>query len=342
MLKIDNGILAHIQDDLSRKIYKKRIDYNNGDLRALEDIVLTVKGGKQLIDFMEAHKNQLYIFGAGILGKELFEAWKWKYTFQAFIDNDKSKQGKEMGGVSIISLNDIAPEVRSVVGIIIANKFHGDEIEIQLQKENFNYDNMFHFGKLRIALNQLQYFDLEELDKNRKERFVDCGAFDGKTSVYMCEWYKNNVDMVWMFEPDKQMAKKCRESFKETGVHNYEIIEKAVYSVKTQLAFDSTGNGSANLNPEGNTIVNTISLDEVLGGESPSFIKMDIEGAELEAIKGAKEVIQTYKPKLAICVYHKYEDLDVIPKLLLEYNPDYRFYLRHYSLVLTETVLYAL
>ncbi len=342
MLKIDNKILGYMQDDLSKEIYKKRIDFNNGNSRALEDIILTVRGGKQLKDFMEANKNHLYIFGAGILGKELFEAWKWKYSFCGFIDNDKRKQGKSMGGVPIIGLDEIAPKDRKSVSIIIANKFYGDDIETQLRKENFCCENIFQFGKARIRLNRLQYFDLEELDKSCKERFVDCGAFDGKTSMYMYEWYKNNVDKIWMFEPDKTVAERCRENFKTTGFQNYEVIEKAVYSTKTQLSFTSTGDGSASLNSEGNIIVDTVSLDEIIGEESPSFIKMDVEGAELEALKGAKEIIQTYKPKLAICVYHKYEDLDEIPRLLLEYNPDYHFYLRHYSLVMTETVLYAL
>ncbi len=83
-------------------------------------------------------------------------------------------------------------------------------------------------------------------------------------------------------------------------------------------------------------------LDEAIGEESPSFIKMDIEGAELEALKGAKNIIQKYAPKLAVCVYHKPEDMEEIPQLLLEYNPNYRFYLRHYSLTMNETVLYAL
>ena len=73
-----------------------------------------------------------------------------------------------------------------------------------------------------------------------------------------------------------------------------------------------------------------------------TFIKMDIEGSEIPALRGAKEIIETQKPKLAICVYHKPEDIWEIPELILDYVPEYRLYLRHYSITYTETVLYAI
>ena len=68
---------------------------------------------------------------------------------------------------------------------------------------------------------------------------------------------------------------------------------------------------------------------------------MDVEGEEYEALKGAARIIEEQKPKLAISVYHKNEDIFLIPQLLLELRKDYKFYLRHYSLVTNETVLYA-
>lgn len=73
-----------------------------------------------------------------------------------------------------------------------------------------------------------------------------------------------------------------------------------------------------------------------------SFIKMDIEGSELEAIKGCKEHIKRDKPILAICVYHKPEDIVDIPLYILSLRSDYRFMMRHYSTKNSETVLYAI
>lgn len=69
---------------------------------------------------------------------------------------------------------------------------------------------------------------------------------------------------------------------------------------------------------------------------------MDIEGSEMEALKGAENTIGKYKPRLAICVYHKPEDIIEIPLKILELNPEYKLYLRHYSYIHTETVLYAI
>lgn len=79
------------------------------------------------------------------------------------------------------------------------------------------------------------------------------------------------------------------------------------------------------------------------GGATPiTFIKMDIEGSELEALKGAKETIKQFKPKLAICVYHKKEDLLEIPQYILSLNPGYKLFLRNAASIPTDVVLYAL
>lgn len=89
------------------------------------------------------------------------------------------------------------------------------------------------------------------------------------------------------------------------------------------------------------SFIEVAAVDDVLWDKDVTFIKMDIEGAELEALKGAGLTIQRCKPKLAICVYHKPEDIWEIPNLILDYYPDYKLYLRHYSLHFGETVLYA-
>ncbi|MCL1983378.1 MAG: FkbM family methyltransferase, partial [Clostridiales bacterium] len=73
----------------------------------------------------------------------------------------------------------------------------------------------------------------------------------------------------------------------------------------------------------------------------PTYIKMDIEGAELMALKGAENIIRSHKPKLAISAYHKPEDVYTLPMLIRSYRNDYKFYLRHYTNSLNETVLYA-
>ncbi len=68
---------------------------------------------------------------------------------------------------------------------------------------------------------------------------------------------------------------------------------------------------------------------------------MDIEGFEKRALIGAKKIITEQEPALGISIYHKREDIWEIPKLILDLNSEYKFFLRHYSLGVIDTVLYA-
>ena len=72
-----------------------------------------------------------------------------------------------------------------------------------------------------------------------------------------------------------------------------------------------------------------------------SYIKMDVEGSELEALKGSIETIKKYRPKLAISLYHKPEDVIEIPVFLEKLDLGYKYYLRHYQTRMEETVLYS-
>ena len=83
-------------------------------------------------------------------------------------------------------------------------------------------------------------------------------------------------------------------------------------------------------------------IDDVVGKDNVTFIKMDIEGSELEALRGASKTIQEHSPKLAISVYHKPEDIIDIPLFISEINSGYKFYLRHYTNWSVDTVLYAI
>lgn len=87
--------------------------------------------------------------------------------------------------------------------------------------------------------------------------------------------------------------------------------------------------------------MSVVSLDKCIQGKV-TFIKMDIKGAELVALQGAGNIIQTQKPKLAICIYHKEEDLTEIPMYIKELVPEYQLYIRHYSNNAFETALYAI
>ncbi|MBI5847485.1 MAG: FkbM family methyltransferase [Nitrospirae bacterium] len=91
--------------------------------------------------------------------------------------------------------------------------------------------------------------------------------------------------------------------------------------------------------------VRTITVDDFAAAKKLSnvnFIKMDIEGAELEALKGAENTLRKYRPKLAISLYHKVEDFADIPKFIESLGLGYRYYLGHFTIHEEETVLFAM
>jgi len=94
---------------------------------------------------------------------------------------------------------------------------------------------------------------------------------------------------------------------------------------------------------EGKELVKLVKFDDYIPEEDRrqvTYIKLDIEGAEMEALIGMKETIAKYKPKLAVCLYHKPADLWELPLFIHQLNPDYKLYIRqHYPV--NEIVLYA-
>ena len=88
-------------------------------------------------------------------------------------------------------------------------------------------------------------------------------------------------------------------------------------------------------------MIETVALDEVLAGKKITFLKMDVEGAEYDALLGAEKLIKECRPRMAISIYHKPEDIITIPDLILKMNPDYRITFRHYGLDDLETIMYV-
>ena len=129
---------------------------------------------------------------------------------------------------------------------------------------------------------------------------------------------------------------------KKKNISNYKLIIKGLYDRNTNVCF-STQDGSGAMIAEDGDTINVVSLDSELfdEGDTISLLKMDIEGAELKAIEGAKKIIKRDSPRCALSVYHKRNDFFEVPLKLLSIHSDYRFAYRHYSSIGEETVLYA-
>lgn len=144
---------------------------------------------------------------------------------------------------------------------------------------------------------------------------------------------------IYSFEPEES---KYKDYFEISSKYdNIQLLTCGLWSKRDVLRFNAVNDGSSGVSENGIVEIPVISIDELLDGKPVTFIKMDIEGAELEALKGAQETIKKYKPKLAICVYHKPLDIVEIPLFLKQLVPEYKIYLRHYNISMYETVCYA-
>ena len=168
--------------------------------------------------------------------------------------------------------------------------------------------------------------------------FCDVGSYDGESSLQFIKW-SGNYSHIYCFEPDPENIKTVCNNL--NNHKNITIIGKGAWSFDTTLSFIADEGMGSSVNDLGKTQIQVTSLDSELKNKRISFIKMDIEGSEYQALLGARQLIETNKPNLAICVYHKFEDIIEIPKLILDMVPEYNLALRHYSLFDNDTVLYA-
>lgn len=177
-----------------------------------------------------------------------------------------------------------------------------------------------------------QYFDV--FTPQNEEIFVDAGSFKGETIIDFIKWSNENYKKIYALEPLKDMYHRIQEM----GVLNAEVYNYAAWNKKDQLRFAEQGPDSRITNH--GIEVKAVDIDSIVK-DKVTFLKMDIEGSELKALEGAKNTIIKDHPRLAICIYHKPEDVIEIPAYILSLVSDYRFYIRHYHLSMSETVLYA-
>jgi len=206
-------------------------------------------------------------------------------------------------------------------------------------------------GILRLFfLHQYEYVGKESSIRAKEGDYViDAGGCWGDSALYFARLVKEN-GKVYTFEfvpANLQIMKRNLEM--NPGLRNIiEIIPSPVWSESNvPVAYSDNGPGSKIIDErEGKCRHETksLSIDDFVAGHQISridFIKMDIEGAELSALQGAKETLIKFKPKLAISVYHRLSDFYMVPNYISSLGLQYRYYLDHFSIHEEETVLFA-
>lgn len=219
---------------------------------------------------------------------------------------------------------------------------------------DFSYKNSI------VENNFDDYFDLDILrDKmTTEEVFVDCGAYTGDTAKAYFDNFSDYKKM-YLYDMLPVNIKKARDILSEhekiiyrvAGVGSPKQAGMKVSVSSSETSMFSLGENGTTYDPESEITnedkpeVELVTLDDDIK-ERITFLKMDIEGSEINALLGAKDHIIKDHPKLAICTYHHYEHLWEIPKLIKSINPDYRLYLRYNGtingIMASEHVVYAI
>lgn len=183
-----------------------------------------------------------------------------------------------------------------------------------------------------------QYLDCIKIDKN--DTVIEGGIFDGITTLKIAKHLINGK--IYGFDP--LISNEKEELFFNKKI---EIIKKALWNNNKDLYFINNGAGSyvsENISSLEYIKVNAITIDNFIENhklEKFDFLKLDVEGAELNVLIGAIESIKKFRPKLAISIYHSLEDFFEIPYYLMQELKEYNFNIRLYSGALMDTVLYA-
>lgn len=190
-----------------------------------------------------------------------------------------------------------------------------------------------------LPISKNQYFPKDLKRWNGNLNFIDCGAFDGDTLLEL-DRQGYHAKSIHAFEPDMFNYKKLIQITKK--IQNVHVWPCGVGNSNESIRFQTQDNMGSYVDPNGNSVIQCVRLDDCLPNYNANFIKMDIEGHEYFALLGAENILKTYLPGLAISVYHLPDDIWQIALYLKEiYHDKAKFYLRNHSRTIADTILYV-
>jgi FkbM family methyltransferase len=188
------------------------------------------------------------------------------------------------------------------------------------------------------------YFPDDLVSANEEEVFVDCGAFDGD-SIRSFLRRGRRFRHLYALEPDAANRRALQNFLAQQPAVVRDGVTVLPYAVSDRdgtLSFSASGNVSSQVSAQGDGVtLECRKLHSLPWSHQPTYIKMDIEGSEPEALAGGGELLRNSMPVLAICLYHRTEHLWQIPVLIHSLAPEYALFLRRYAEDCWEQVCYA-
>lgn len=168
------------------------------------------------------------------------------------------------------------------------------------------------------------------LEFSDAETYLDLGAYRGDTVEEFLHYCNGKYSEIIALEPDRRTFRKL-EAYLE-NVEKSTAYQYAVYSENTNLIFSNKAGRQSTISDKGIEI-QAVSVDSLCSDKTLTYIKMDVEGAEKEAIEGAEKSIEMHQPKLNIALYHRSEDIFSIPLQISKINPAYKFHIRRHPYI---------
>lgn len=243
------------------------------------------------------------------------------------------------------------PYWKNSIELILANKKKIIKFYEQLS-DQFSRKTLLQLLFYRLFLNKKyltpiqrnsehEYFDDEIFRAEKQEVFIDGGAYNGDTLEKFLKLTEIQFKSIYCFEPDKSSFSELKQKLLKLADSRIKAYPLGLGKRAKRVHFTNDGTLGSRINKNSNIQIQVIALDDFIK-EAVTTIKLDIEGAETDALQGAQKIIRSQKPKLAICIYHRTVDLYSIPLMIKKLNGSYKLYLRHYSDELYDTVLYAI
>lgn len=313
-----------------------RPEYKSADTSDREVLVHSAIRDKMLEEMLAKGSSYRFhfltrvpIIGKFLMNRRINEYLRWidsiytddyRRKYQEDAEEELRTHGKEL--LDTYELLD--EESKSIFLKLICLRLFGD----------FNYATSVYNGSE-------QYFS-KKIDWKNRPNIVDGGGYIGDTLLaFLNKGIIPNEYYIFELEDSnyKQLIRNARiASDKGVNVH---IRKKGIYSRNGELYFVADKDSSKIVDYKTEDSIEVVTIDSDVK-EKIDFIKMDIEGSEVEALLGASETIRKYSPTLAICIYHKKDDFWKIPLLIKEINPEYKkYWIEHYQLGYNETVLYV-
>ncbi|MBD5545746.1 MAG: FkbM family methyltransferase [Lachnospiraceae bacterium] len=198
--------------------------------------------------------------------------------------------------------------------------------------------NPFYYKDNPRCVNSYEYkTELARLGLHGGEVILDCGAFNGDTARLFRKLTNNNCE-VYCFEPVTENYNEMTEWIRRESIENVHAIHVGVgkekhmdkvYSTEEKTTKGAVGTNRFNSKSPVVSEIQVDSLDNMLGEKKVDYIKMDIEGAEMDALRGGEKIIEKNHPQMLISAYHKIADMWEVPEFVLSIHPDYQLFLGH-------------